>query len=81
MERELAPTGSGPAWLPDSRRLIYLDRRELKVIDVETGRSRVLLTDIDPVGIGSDIDVSDDGRWIYFVATNSEGDIWLASAP
>ena len=79
MERELAPTGSGPAWLPDSRRLIYLDRRQLTLIDVETGRTRVLLTDIDPVGIGSDIDVSNDGRWIYFVATNSEGDIWLAS--
>ena len=80
-DRELTPTTSGPVWLPDSRRMIYMDRREVMLIDVETGRTRVLLGGIDPAGIGSDLDVSDDGRWIYFVATNSEGDIWLASAP
>ena len=68
-----------PTWLPDSRRLVYMDRRELKLIDVESGRTGVLMGGIDPVGIGTDVDVSRDGRWIYLVATNSEGDIWLAS--
>jgi Tol biopolymer transport system component len=74
----LAHSGSYPLWLPDSRRLIYLDSGAISLFDTTTKTGRVVVE----IGEGPPVTcftVSRDGRVIYFVREQRDGDIWLAT--
>ncbi len=68
--------GSAPVWLPDSRRLVYLDGGRVFLLDAGTGRSQEV--DAPPPGSTyTKAGVSPDGRSLYLVRSTDEGDVWL----
>jgi Tol biopolymer transport system component len=74
----LTGRGDGPCWLSDSRSLLYLDDREIYLLDTRTGRQRRVLEA--PVGSHfNDMVLSPDDRVLYLVHVADEGDIWLLS--
>jgi Tol biopolymer transport system component len=74
---DLKQTGQ-PVWLRDSRRLIMESGSDLKLVDSVTGRSKVLLS-FESKNIETRSSVAPDNRTIYFTATSTEADIWLAT--
>jgi dipeptidyl aminopeptidase/acylaminoacyl peptidase len=74
----LTRSGTWPLWLPDSRRLLYLDKGAIWLYDVGTKTARIVVQTAE----GSPVTcftVSRDGRIIYFVREHRDGDIWLAT--
>lgn len=67
----------GSTWMPDSRNLIISDRGGLVAVDRATGKLKEVSR---PAGYGaSNASVTADGKTIFFNATRSEGDIWMAA--
>jgi Tol biopolymer transport system component/serine/threonine protein kinase len=64
--------GSYPRWLRDSRRLVYFDSSKVYLVDSQSRRVQVLLSDVRSPAI------SPDDRWIYFTKPVIESDVWLA---
>jgi Tol biopolymer transport system component len=64
-----------PAWLPDSRRLIFANEGKAFVADTATKKVRELLSR-PPEQIRS-VAVSRDGRLLYYTLLSTESDIWL----
>ncbi len=65
------------AWLPDSRRGVLRWGTRLLLVDVSSGESQPLLTNLQTErGIAR---FSGDGRWLYMLDSRSEGDLWMAS--
>jgi serine/threonine protein kinase len=62
-------------WLPDSRRLVYVNGREASLVDLETGKSRLLWRSNDRVVHAM---FSSDWKWLYFERDVIEADLWLA---
>jgi eukaryotic-like serine/threonine-protein kinase len=77
--RQLSPEGIQPLWLKDGRRLLYVARNGIAVLDALTGQSRPVL----PVAFNhegfADLRISADNRVITFIETVSEGDVWLTT--
>jgi Tol biopolymer transport system component len=74
----LTRSGNYPLWLPDSRRLLYLDGGSIRLYDTTTRTTRVVVE----AGEGppaTRLTVSRDGQVIYFVREQRDGDIWLAT--
>jgi Tol biopolymer transport system component len=75
--RRLADGGNA-AWLPDSRRLVFIRGREYHLLDVTTGVEEPLVIDgPEPMPIFT---VSPDGAWLVY-QTSERGDVDLAVAP
>jgi len=74
----LTRSGNFPLWLPDSRRLLYLDGGSIWLYDTMTKAKRIAVEAGDGPPMTS-FTVSRDGRVIYFVREHSDGDIWLAT--
>jgi eukaryotic-like serine/threonine-protein kinase len=74
--RRLAASGEIPAWLADSRRLLYSDAGRLILFDTRTGSSQPILS-TPPGSIYNDFSLSADGRSLYLVRIAEQGDIWL----
>jgi dipeptidyl aminopeptidase/acylaminoacyl peptidase len=72
----VAPAGDNPAWAGDDR-LVYTHGRDLRLLDVRTGRSAILLT-VDENEELAAVRVTADARFIYLAIAVSESDIWLA---
>ena len=68
-------TNEIPAWLPDSRRLIYSNGNKVFLADIDTRTSKEIFTN-SLVEIRSPF-VSRDGKLLYYTATTAESDIWL----
>jgi len=67
-----------PAWLADGRRLLVRRRDGVAIVDADTGEGRMLFA----VGgdiVGRTIGVSRDNRWITYIETATEGDVWIAT--
>ncbi len=64
-----------PAWLPDSRHMIYSTDDTIFIADVRTKSVRELFSNSSVV-IRSPF-VSRDGKLLYYTAANLESDIWL----
>ncbi|MBL8170125.1 MAG: serine/threonine-protein kinase [Acidobacteria bacterium] len=74
----LNDSGDNPYWLPDNRRLVYLHRFKIFLLDSQTKTSRLLLA---PEGEDTfeNPTFSRDGRWLYYGVTNNEESIYLIS--
>jgi Tol biopolymer transport system component len=69
------PEGRGwPVWLSDSRRLLVARHDGIVLLDTRSGRA-VPLLDAAPQGIS----VSRDDRWLSYVETHTESDVWMAT--
>jgi Tol biopolymer transport system component/tRNA A-37 threonylcarbamoyl transferase component Bud32 len=80
--RKLAERALSPAWLPDSRRLVYSRDAQLVLLDTVSGASRDLL----PSGlVSADAIVfgvpSPNGRTLAFYERSLDGDIWAMTLP
>jgi eukaryotic-like serine/threonine-protein kinase len=64
-----------PRWLPDNRRLIFERSGEAFIIEIDTKRVRRILPEIEDRI--RNIDVSPDGKLLYYTTSQSESDIWL----
>jgi Tol biopolymer transport system component len=76
--QRLTRSGSYPLWLPDSRRLLYLDSDSIWLYDTTTRTPRIVVE----TGEGPPVScftVSRNGKVIYFVREQRDGDIWLAT--
>ncbi|HJX27187.1 MAG TPA: hypothetical protein VJ885_04695, partial [Thermoanaerobaculia bacterium] len=74
--QRLNERGAMPVWLPDSRRLLYLDAGRIFLLDAGTRQSRQLLAP-PPGSTFSHAGISPDGRHLYFVRSTDDGDIGL----
>ena len=65
-------------WMPDSERFLMRDDRGISIVNMRTKMTRLLV----PVGgyaVGHSVGVTNDGRWITYTETGTEGEIWLAT--
>ena len=67
--------GGGVMWLPDSARFVFFFANKLYLGDVKTKRVRELFSNSENE-IRS-VDVSPDGKFLYYSVYSSESDIWL----
>jgi hypothetical protein len=73
--KRLTDFGGYPAWLPDSRRLLFTHRGSIHLVDSDSGRVREVLS-VPPDRIET-VSISQDNRWIYFNRLVDEADIWM----
>jgi hypothetical protein len=79
--RRLTRHGSDPVWLSDSRRLLYLDRGKIHLVDSQSGASRELLSIVPDEVARRGFAVSPDDRHIYFSVSTTEADVWMIDRP
>jgi Tol biopolymer transport system component len=72
-------SGSCPLWLPGSRRLLYLDSGAIWLYDTTTRAAHVVVEAGDGPPVTCFTVSHRDGRLIYFVRQQRDGDIWLAT--
>ena len=72
----VAEAGHHPLWLNDGRRLVYDDRGQLWLHDVETAERRSLLERPAAMFMQS-LTIARDNRAIYFLPNVIESDIWV----
>jgi Tol biopolymer transport system component len=71
--------GQVARWLPDGRRLLTVRNGGIALVDVNTGRTRVVYSDgARPI---EGLALQRDGRRIYFTMPMIRADIWLAVFP
>jgi len=76
---QLTKTGFQPTGIPGGSLVAYLDLDGLRVVDSGTKVSRLLI----PMGTNDPIQdyaIGRDGRAIYYVTEDLEGDVWAATA-
>ncbi len=72
---KLTEFGSSSMWLPDSTRFVFVFNNKLYLGDVKTRRVREIFSaNEDEI---RSVDVSPDGKLVYYSAYTSESDIWL----
>jgi Tol biopolymer transport system component len=76
--RRLTEKGLPPVWFSDNRRLLYgNDRGDALLLDMETGKSRTLLSVApDRLDLFS-LRVTRDARDLYLVRVNTQSDLWM----
>jgi Tol biopolymer transport system component len=76
--RRLTDRGSDPVWLSDSRRLLFLNKGKISLLDSASGGSKEIVS-VSPEEISRrGFAVSRDDRRIYFSVTKTEADVWMA---
>jgi serine/threonine protein kinase len=75
--RKLTKTGADPVWLSDSRRLLYLDRGKIYLIDSVTGATRELVSATPEEIARRGFAIAPDDRHIYFSIATTEADVWM----
>ena len=64
-------------FLSDGRRALFRDRRGVSLLDTATGAVKPLI-EVGGTYIGKSVGASRDDRWITYIETGTEGDVWLA---
>jgi TolB protein len=64
----------GYAWLSDSRRVIYILGNDLVLVDVDSGRRKVLPTGVQ---LGFGLALGHDRRTVYVSIVREQADIWI----
>jgi Tol biopolymer transport system component len=72
---KLTDFGSDPVWLSDNRKLLFLHRSKLSLVDSQSKKVHEVLS-VAPHRI-TDFVLSRDDRLIYFSIVTTEADIWL----
>jgi Tol biopolymer transport system component len=72
--RALPEARGTPAFLSDSRRLLVAQHDRIVLVDSLTGRASPVL----PVA-AQGISVSKDDRWVTYIESHSEADVWMAA--
>ncbi len=67
-----------PRWLPDSRRIIFINEGRPYYADMSTGTVREFMPSFK--GEFRNIGISRDGKLLYFTIVESESNIWLLDA-
>jgi len=75
--RRLTSHGADPAWLSDSRRLLFLDRGKIHLLDSASGNERELVSVMPEEVARRGFAVSPDDRQIYFSVSTTEADVWM----
>jgi Tol biopolymer transport system component len=73
--------GAWPVWLSDSQRFLFVGLQgELLLFDIRSRASHAVLPPGNIASLeGRRLSITDDDRWISFIDTTTEGDIWLLS--
>ena len=74
---KLAEPGTFPEFLPDGKHVLFVDRGELRVVDVDTKAMRPVAT---PHTMRQ-FAVAPDGRTLYLHERTTDAHIWMMSAP
>ena len=78
VSHDRSPSPSDVHWLPDSRRILYVnDKNELVIVDADTKRRKVLPTGWPFQIADGSVAVAPDGRKVYVGARKVESDIWM----
>jgi Tol biopolymer transport system component len=64
-----------PSWMPDSRRLIYAVENKIFIADIETKKTREVISH--PTDHLRSPFVSRDGLLLYYTVHTSENDVWM----
>ena len=75
--RRISEHGSDPVWLSDSRRLLFLDKGKIHLLDTASGTLRELLSVMPEEIARRGFAVSPDDRYIYFSISTTEADVWM----
>ena len=71
--------GRSAYWLPDSRRLLYVEQGKVTMLDTATHRTREVYRLLGQVTLeNTGFTLSHDGRRIALVAVEEQSDLWLA---
>ena len=76
--RKLTERGADPVWLSDSRRLLFLDRGKIYLLDSESGWTRELVSAMPEEIARRGFALSPDDRRIYYSVSTTEADVWMA---
>jgi Tol biopolymer transport system component len=78
LDEDLSP-GSAYAWASDGRVVVVVfDKNEIRLVDVETGASsRFAASWVGPDDVVQ-VRPTPDLEWLYYLATSTESDVWLA---
>ena len=78
---KLVDGGAWPVWLSDSQRFLFVgEQGEVQLFDTRSGESHVVLPPGNVASLeGRRLAITNDDRWISFLDTTTEGDIWLLS--
>ncbi len=74
----LTEIGSFPAWMSDSRRLLFVHRGKIYLVDSTSKKAGEVLS-VAPHSVGAGFGLPKDNRAIFFILTATEADIWLAT--
>ena len=74
----LSDTGTNPVFLPDCRRVLYLENGVLKIVDLAGKRVRPV-GGAAALGFVDDFALSKDGRTVYAIENKIEADVWEAT--
>jgi serine/threonine protein kinase len=73
---KIVPAGDViPSWMPDSRRLIYAVENKIFIADIETKKTREVISH--PTDHLRSPFVSRDGLLLYYTVHTSENDVWM----
>jgi hypothetical protein len=75
--RKLTTNGADPVWLSDSRRLLFLDRGKIHLLDIATGITRELVSATPEEIARRGFAIAPDDRHIYFSVSTTEADVWM----
>src|SRR2546428_1559670 len=72
--RKLTGHGADPVWLSDSRRLLFLDRGKIHLLDGESGSTREVVSVMPEEVARRGFALSPDDRHIYFSVSTTAAD-------
>src|SRR5262249_13931354 len=75
---KVSESGNNPVFLPDGKRLLYLDDGVLKIVDLAGKRVRPV-AGAAALGRVADFALSKDGRFLFSIENKLEADIWQAT--
>jgi Tol biopolymer transport system component/serine/threonine protein kinase len=75
--RKLTAHGADPVWFSDSRRLLFLDKGKIHLLDIATGVTRELVSAAPEEIARRGFSIAPDDRRIYFSVSTTEADVWM----
>jgi Tol biopolymer transport system component len=75
--RKFSAHGADPVWLSDNRRLLFLDKGRIYLLDIASGSTRELLSVMPEEVARRGFAVSPDDSRVYFSVSTTEADVWM----